>query len=199
MKKQRIYSKICNITFLIIAMGIMFWGNGTTSYAFGEQLSITPPPTEEEVPLTPTPTEEAIHEHKGDIDEVIVSASCQSTGLAKCTCNICGVTYYENIAKTTHNYTTTTNKATMYYSGYIRKSCNYCGETAQNTTIPMIKSITLSKTSYTYNGKACKPKVIVKDSNNKKISSKYYKVTYKSNKNPGTARVIVSLKGNYSG
>ena len=198
-QKQSIYSKICNITFLIITIGIVFWGTGTTSSAMEEQVTLTPTPPAEQITLTPTPTEEAIHEHKGDVVEVMVQPTCQDLGLAQCSCNICGEIYYENIAKTTHHYTTTTTKATMYSSGYIRKSCNYCGEIAQNTTIPMLKSITLSKTSYTYNGKACKPKVNIKDSNGKKFSSKYYKLTYKSNKNPGTAKVIVSLKGNYSG
>ena len=187
-QKQGIYSTICNITFMLMTTGIIFFGTGTTSYAMEEQLSITP-----------APTREAAHEHEGEADEVIISANCQSPGLAKCTCNICGETYYESIDQLSHHYTTNTTQATTYSDGYHRKICDYCGEISQTTTIPSIKSITLSKTSYTYNGKACKPKVIIKDSTGKKIASKYYKLTYKSNKNPGIAKVIVSLKGNYFG
>jgi hypothetical protein len=60
-------------------------------------------------------------------------------------------------------------------------------------------SVTLSKTSYTYDGKAKKPKVTVKYFDGKDISSKYYKVTYKNNKQIGTATVTVKFKGDYSG
>ncbi|MBQ6321700.1 MAG: Ig-like domain-containing protein [Lachnospiraceae bacterium] len=57
-------------------------------------------------------------------------------------------------------------------------------------------TVTLKKSVYTYNGKARKPAVIVK-ANGKKIASKYYKVTYKSNKNVGIATVTVTGKGAY--
>ena len=56
--------------------------------------------------------------------------------------------------------------------------------------------VTLKKNVYIYNGKARKPAVNVKV-NGKKIASKYYKVTYKSNKNVGTATVTVTGKGAY--
>ena len=52
--------------------------------------------------------------------------------------------------------------------------------------------VTLSKTSYTYNGKAKKPKVTVKN-----LSSKNYSISYKNNKNAGTATVIITGRGNY--
>ncbi len=62
-----------------------------------------------------------------------------------------------------------------------------------------VKSVTLSADKYTYNGKAKKPSVTAVDSNGKKISSKYYTVSYKNNKNVGQATVTVKFKGNYSG
>ncbi len=62
-----------------------------------------------------------------------------------------------------------------------------------------VKSVTLSADKYTYNGKAKKPSVTAIDSNGKKISSKYYTVSYKNNKNVGQATVTVKFKGNYSG
>ena len=61
------------------------------------------------------------------------------------------------------------------------------------------QTITLSKTSYTYDGKAKKPSVTVKDSNGNKIASSNYTVKYSSNKNVGKATVTVTFKGNYSG
>lgn len=54
-------------------------------------------------------------------------------------------------------------------------------------------TITLSKTSYTYNGKARKPKVTVK-LGKKKIKKKYYTVRYAKNKKAGTAKVTVKAK-----
>ena len=62
-----------------------------------------------------------------------------------------------------------------------------------------VKSVTLSADKYTYNGKAKKPSVTAIDSNGKKISGKYYTVSYKNNKNVGQATVTVKFKGNYSG
>jgi hypothetical protein len=55
----------------------------------------------------------------------------------------------------------------------------------------------LSKTSYVYNGKNAKPKVTVYNGR-KKVSRKYYKVTYKNNKNTGYATVIVKGKGKFA-
>lgn len=62
-----------------------------------------------------------------------------------------------------------------------------------------IKSAALSKTSYSYDGKAKKPSVTVKNSKNKVVPSKYYTVTYKNNKNIGKATVVIKGKGKYSG
>ena len=60
--------------------------------------------------------------------------------------------------------------------------------------------LSLSPASYTYNGKVKAPKVIVKDSAKKTISSKSYTVSYQSGrKNVGKYKVTVKMKGNYSG
>ncbi len=56
----------------------------------------------------------------------------------------------------------------------------------------------LKKTVYTYSGKAFKPGVTVY-AENKKISSKYYSVQYKNNKNVGIGKVLVVGRGKYSG
>lgn len=59
--------------------------------------------------------------------------------------------------------------------------------------------MTLAKTVYTWNGKAQKPAVTVKDGKTK-LASSNYTVTYASGcKNVGTYKVNVKLKGNYSG
>ncbi|MBQ6845322.1 MAG: leucine-rich repeat protein [Agathobacter sp.] len=61
------------------------------------------------------------------------------------------------------------------------------------------KTITLSKTSYTYNGKTKKPAVTVKVNGTKLKSGTDYTVTYKNNKNIGKATVTIKGKGNYTG
>ncbi len=61
------------------------------------------------------------------------------------------------------------------------------------------ETVKLSKTSYTYDGKAKKPIVVVKDSNGKIISKKYYTVSYSDNKKVGQATVKVTFKGKYKG
>ena len=61
-------------------------------------------------------------------------------------------------------------------------------------------NVSLSATSYTYNGKVKKPSVTVKDDTGKKVSSAYYTVSYeKGCKNVGTYAVTVKFQGNYSG
>jgi hypothetical protein len=65
--------------------------------------------------------------------------------------------------------------------------------TAKNTTI------TFSKTAYTYNGEAKKPKLTVKNSDGKTISADNYSVTYKNNTKVGTATATIRFSYGYSG
>ena len=60
-------------------------------------------------------------------------------------------------------------------------------------------TVTLSKSSYTYDGKAKKPAVTVKDGNTALKERTDYTVTYSNNINVGTAKVTVAGKGNYKG
>ena len=62
-----------------------------------------------------------------------------------------------------------------------------------------VKSVKLSKKVFTYSGKAKKPSVAAVDTNGKRISGKYYSVTYKDNKKVGKASAIVTFKNGYSG
>ena len=99
-----------------------------------------------------------------------------------------------------HTYVTTVTKATLKKNGSIVKKCSGCGEIASKEVISYPKTVTLSKTSYTYNGKAQKPSVSVKDASGKKIASSNYKVTYASGcKNVGSYTVKITFRGNYTG
>ena len=99
-----------------------------------------------------------------------------------------------------HTYKTTTTKATTKKNGSIVTKCSVCGNVSKKTTIYYPKTIILSTTSYTYNGKVKKPSVAVKDSKGKKLSSSNYTVSYSSGrKNVGQYTVTIKFKGNYSG
>ncbi|MGN1124484.1 MAG: metallophosphoesterase, partial [Eubacterium sp.] len=68
-----------------------------------------------------------------------------------------------------------------------------------NIKLSKIKSVTLSKTSFTYDGKTKTPTVKLTDLNGKAVPSKYYTVTYpKSRKNIGKYSVKIKFKGKYS-
>ena len=98
-----------------------------------------------------------------------------------------------------HSYKKQLVKATTKKNGYTVEKCS-CGKTKNKKTIYFPKKITLSKTSYNYNGLTKTPKVTVMGSDNKVISSKNYTVTYASGrKKAGTYKVVVKFKGNYTG
>lgn len=67
------------------------------------------------------------------------------------------------------------------------------------TARAQVKSVSLSKTVYTYSGKAKKPSVIAVDTDGKRISEKDYSVTYKNNRKAGKAVAEVTFKNSYSG
>ena len=99
----------------------------------------------------------------------------------------------------THSYQRVTVKATTTANGYTQEQCS-CGSIQNKQIIYYPKTIKLSATSYTYDGKVKTPKVKVTGANKKNISSGNYKVSYsQGRKNVGTYKVTVKFKGNYSG
>ena len=99
----------------------------------------------------------------------------------------------------THSYQRVTVKATTTANGYTQEQCS-CGSIQNKQIIYYPKTIKLSATSYTYDGKVKTPKVKVTGANKKTISSGNYKVSYsRGRKNVGTYKVTVKFKGNYSG
>lgn len=99
-----------------------------------------------------------------------------------------------------HTPQKTVTKATVKNDGKIVTTCSVCKKTLSTVTIPRISGISLSSSSYTYNGKERKPSVTVKDRTGKKISTANYTVSYaKGLKTVGSYGVTIKLKGNYSG
>ncbi len=122
------------------------------------------------------------------------TATCEN----KAICSRCNKEYGDYA---THTYKTTTTKATLSKNGSIVKKCTVCGDVASKSTIRYVKTIKLSNTSYTYNGKTKTPTVTVKNSAGTTLKKNtHYTVTYSSGrKNVGTYKVTIKMKGNYSG
>ena len=134
------------------------------------------------------------------IDE---EATCAKEGSKSHHCSVCGaVTDITAIPKTAHTYQNkkVTKRATTSKNGTFTAVCSVCGA-EQTETIYAAKTIKLSKTSMTYNGKNQKPSVTIMDANKNKLKSGTdYKVTYpKKSKNVGRYTVTITLKGSYSG
>lgn len=103
-------------------------------------------------------------------------------------------------------YWTFTAEETGWYSFVLRNEFNEEGIEYGLTVEPeKVKiadcKITLSATAYTYNGKMKKPTVTVKDSAGNKLKENAdYTVTYNNSaKNVGSYKVIVTMKGDYTG
>ena len=100
-----------------------------------------------------------------------------------------------------HNYNAVvTARATTSKNGTVEKECSVC-EYRTTDTIYYPKTIKLSTTNYTYNGKVNKPSVSIIDANGKTVSSANYNVSYATGrKNVGRYKVTVTFKGDkYSG
>lgn len=154
-----------------------------------------------------------------DIDNAIISklrhsysssytvdkkATCTTEGSKSKHCTRSGctaTTSVTKISKLAHTNKTTTAKATISKNGKIITKCTACGTVSKTTTIYYPKTIKLSSTSYTYNGKSKTPTVTVKDSKGKtlKKGTEYIVAYSKGRKSIGKYTVTVTFKGNYSG
>ena len=129
-------------------------------------------------------------------------ATCTTKGYKSHHCTRCDAKNdITTVAKLPHSYIDKVTKATTKKDGLITGVCSVCGAERKPITLKRVKTIKLSKTSYTYDGKAKKPSVVVKGADGKKLKKDTdYKVTYASGrKKVGTYTVKVKLIGNYSG
>ncbi len=134
----------------------------------------------------------------GDISQ---QPSCTQEGRQEYLCYYCGLVYEERaIPKTNHVYKADIVPATDRAEGKAEKICIVCGNIQESTSIAKIASVKLEKTTFVYDGKKKKPKVIVKDSKGDGVSTNNYTVTYSdSAKRVGSYTATVVFKGNYSG
>ena len=141
--------------------------------------------------------------HTWDAGKVTTEATCTTDGVKTYTCSVCKTTKTETIKATGHKMGEwkTVTAATTQKEGKQERTCTACDykETKSIPKLPVKKGtfkVTPSKTAVTYNGKAQKPSVTVY-AGNKKLSSKYYTVSYRNNTAVGTATITVTGKGNY--
>ncbi|MFR5876178.1 MAG: leucine-rich repeat domain-containing protein [Eubacterium sp.] len=131
-------------------------------------------------------------------------ATCTSPAVYYYKCSRCsakGTKTYKYGSALGHSYKNTSiTKATTSKNGKKLWKCSRCG-TSKKTIIYYPKTIKLSKTTYTYDGKAKKPSVTVKDSKGNTLKNGTdYTVSYSSGrKELGTYTVKVTFKGKYSG
>ncbi|MGN0463068.1 MAG: leucine-rich repeat protein, partial [Acutalibacteraceae bacterium] len=130
------------------------------------------------------------------------AATCTAAGSKSHHCSRCdSKSDVTKIPTTSHKFTAQVTKATLTKDGYSAPKCTVCGAVGTKSVIARVKSVSLSKTSFTYNGKTQKPTVTVKDSKGKTLKNGTdYTVKYSSGcKNVGQYTVTVTFKGNYSG
>lgn len=120
-------------------------------------------------------------------------------------CTACGDEQKCNSSETGSYNEHTVSKATLKNNGIITDStyCRYCNLklSEKNKTINKIKTVSLGKNTYNYNGKIKTPSVAVKDSKgNKLIKNTDYTVSYPNGRKAvGTYAVKITFKGNYKG
>ncbi|MBR1763505.1 MAG: hypothetical protein IJ731_09115, partial [Eubacterium sp.] len=122
--------------------------------------------------------------------------------------NVSDSVYHSNVVIQNHTHKIYTDKMESYvddenlsdsWDGEYYKSCdvNGCDFMETTKTIYAVKTISLSKSSYTYDGKEKKPSVTIKDRKGNKLDKKNYSVKYSSNKKVGTAKVKITFKNDY--
>ena len=96
--------------------------------------------------------------------------------------------------------------ASIGVKGSKHKECTVCKKVLETAEIPALSrisiskaSVTLSTSTYAYDGKAKKPGVTVKLNGKTLKNSTDYTVSYSNNTKVGTAKVTIKGKGNYTG
>ena len=146
------------------------------------------------------------HEHSY-AKTVLSNATCTTAGTVKYTCS-CGDFYTETIPATGHKSSgwIVDKTASIGVKGSKHKECTVCKKVLETAEIPALSrisiskaSVTLSTSTYAYDGKAKKPGVTVKLNGKTLKNGTDYTVSYSNNTKVGTATVKIMGKGNYTG
>jgi hypothetical protein len=146
------------------------------------------------------------HEHSYT-KTVLSNATCTTAGTVKYTCS-CGDSYTETIPATGHKSSgwIVDKTASIGVKGSKHKECTVCKKVLETAEIPALSrisiskaSVTLSTSTYAYDGKAKTPYVTVKVGGKTLKKDTDYTVSYSNNTKVGTAKVTITGKGNYTG
>ena len=146
------------------------------------------------------------HEHSYT-KTVLSNATCTTAGTVKYTCS-CGDSYTETIPATGHKSSgwIVDKAASIGVKGSMHKECTVCKKVLETAEIPALSrisiskaSVTLSTSTYAYDGKAKTPSVTVKVNGKTLKKDTDYTVSYSNNTKVGTAKVTITGKGNYTG
>ena len=148
--------------------------------------------------------------HTEVVDKAI-PATCTTDGKTEGShCSVCGA-----VIKAQTTITATGHKssgwivdktASIGVKGSKHKECTVCKKVLETAEIPALSrisiskaSVTLSTSTYAYDGKAKKPGVTVKLNGKALKNGTDYIVSYSNNTKVGTATVKITGKGNYTG
>ncbi len=140
-----------------------------------------------------------------EVKDKAVAATCVKTGLTEGKhCSVCKSVTVEQrrTAALGHGYVTTNVKGSATADGKNETKCSRCGDVKSSVVYYKASNITLSKTSYTYDGKAKKPTVTVKTAAGTTLKSGTdYTVKYSNAKakSIGSYSITITFMGNYSG
>ena len=146
------------------------------------------------------------HEHSYT-KTVLSNATCTTAGTLKYTCS-CGDFYTKTIPATGHKSSgwIVDKTASIGVKGSKHRECTICKKVLETAEIPALSrisiskaSVTLSTSTYAYDGKAKKPGVTVKLNGKTLKNGTDYTVSYSNNTKVGTAKVTITGKGNYTG
>ncbi len=138
-------------------------------------------------------------------------ATCTTAGKTDGShCSVCGA-----VIKAQTTITATGHKssgwivdkaASIGVKGSKHRECTICKKVLETAEIPALSrisiskaSVTLSTSTYAYDGKAKKPGVTVKLNGKTLKNGTDYTVSYSNNTKVGTAKVTITGKGNYTG
>ena len=148
--------------------------------------------------------------HTEVVDKAI-PATCTTDGKTEGShCSVCGA-----VIKAQTTITATGHKssgwivdktASIGVKGSKHKECTVCKKVLETAEIPALSrisiskaSVTLSTSTYAYDGKAKTPSVTVKVGGKTLKKDTDYTVSYSNNTKVGTAKVTITGKGNYTG
>ena len=149
-------------------------------------------------------------DHTEVVDKAI-PATCTTDGKTEGShCSVCGaVIKAQTVINATGHKSSVwivDKAASIGVKGSKHKECTVCKKVLETAEIPALSrisiskaSVTLSTSTYAYDGKAKKPGVTVKLNGKTLKNGTDYTVSYSNNTKVGTAKVTITGKGNYTG